>query len=265
MTEKLKVTLIANAGVLVEYAGTKILLDAIYGSEGHSFSNLSAELWQSMLTGVPPFEKIDYLLFTHTHPDHFSPEMVKEFLMRRAIKGIFLPQSSFSEDGELSSFLQEKQIPAVILQRQMGHAVYHMESNVTVHAISTRHLDKQYVKVEHFCYLIRFDEKQILFTADVDYTTETFAALGDVRLRAVFVNPLFYSALRWKRFFQGVLNTEYICVYHIPFAEDDNMGIRQNLTRNIAAWSSKEAETVVLDERLTQIEIGDCTSQTKME
>ena len=50
MEETVHVTLIANAGVLLEYRGTTLLLDGIYGAEGHPFSNLSADVWK----GSPP-------------------------------------------------------------------------------------------------------------------------------------------------------------------------------------------------------------------
>lgn len=255
MEEKLRVTLIANAGLLLECAGTTLLLDGIYGSQGHAFSPIAPEMWQAMRRGEPPFEKIDYLLFTHAHPDHFSPKMTRQLLERRTIKGLFLPQAALEEGSGLGVFLREREIPTALLSERADHAVYHVEQDITVRAISTRHLDKKYAQIEHFCYLIGFGAKQVLFTADVDYTTETFALLGDIRLRAVFVNPLFYGALRYGKFFKGTLNVESICVYHVPFSEDDCMGMRRNLTRNTASWPPDRAETILLDEPLKRIEL----------
>lgn len=255
MEEKLWVTLIANAGLLLEYAGTKLLLDGIYEPEGHFFSPIAPELWQAMLRGEPPFETLDYLLFTHAHPDHFSSEMTREFLECRTIKGLFLPQAALEEDSGLGIFLRKKKIPTVLLSKRTDHAAYRLEQDIIVRTISTRHLDKKYAQIEHFCYLISFGAKRVLFTADVDYTTETFATLGDTHLRAAFVNPLFYSALRWEKFFKGTLNAEHICVYHVPFAENDSMGMRQTLARNVAAWPRDGAETTVLDEPQKQIKL----------
>ena len=56
--EKLRVTLVCNAGVLLEYRGTKVLLDSIYGPEGHPFSNLTDVTWQQMLQSCK--DNIDY-------------------------------------------------------------------------------------------------------------------------------------------------------------------------------------------------------------
>ena len=92
MDSALRITLIANAGLLMTYRGTTLMVDGIYGREGHPFSNLSPEVWREMLESEDRFRKVDYLLFTHAHPDHFSPEMTGEFLHHRSVKGMFLPE-----------------------------------------------------------------------------------------------------------------------------------------------------------------------------
>ena len=99
MDSTLRITLIANAGLLMTYRGTTLMIDGIYGREGHPFSNLSPEVWREMLGSEDRFQKVDYLLFTHAHPDHFSPEMTGEFLRHRDVKGLFLPQPHTAADG----------------------------------------------------------------------------------------------------------------------------------------------------------------------
>ncbi len=42
---KLQATLISNAGILLEYENTKILVDAIYDDEGHDFSGIPHKTW----------------------------------------------------------------------------------------------------------------------------------------------------------------------------------------------------------------------------
>ena len=251
----LRVTLISNAGLLLEYNGITLMLDGIYGREGHPFSNLSADTWQRMLQGLAPFEQIDYLLFSHAHPDHFSPAMTCEFLQHRRVKGVFLPSGMGEAAGALLDVLQSRRIPCVTLSEQTDHAYYRIEPEITVHAFSTRHLDKKFWNIPHFCYLITFGRKQVLFTADVDYTSETFAALGDTPLRAVFVNPLFFSALEKGSYFHGTLHTQSICIYHVPFSQDDSMRMRPPLARNLVEWPLDRQETFVLCDAFQQIEL----------
>ncbi len=248
MEQALHVTLVANAGVLLEYEGTTLLLDGIYGREGHPFSNLSDETWRKLLDADHPFERIDYLLFTHAHPDHLSPEMTLEFLRRRQVKGLFLPDTRSVRESGLVDRLSESGTPAVLLSSATDHASYQIEPHIGVHPFRTLHLDKQFERVRHFCYLVTFDEKRVLFTADVDYVHEEFRQLGSEPLRAAFVTPLFFNVLRTGKFFHGILNAETICVYHVPFREDDSMDMRPRLRRDLDLWDEDHPPAVALTE-----------------
>lgn len=255
MEEALRVTLVANAGVLLEYDGTTLLLDGIYGPEGHPFSNLAPRVWQAMLAGEPPFERIDYLLFTHAHPDHFSPAMTLEYLRRRPVKGVFAPDTRTVGESGLRAYLQESGTPCVLLSEETDRAAFRIEPRLTVRAFRTAHLDKAFARVKHFCYLISFGEKQVLFTADINYVTEDLARLRGRELRAAFVNPMFFNALRTGKFFKGTLPAAGICVYHVPFSEDDSTGIRQRLEHDLACWDAGRGPVVPLWDRFQQIEL----------
>ena len=115
MDSALRITLIANAGLLMTYRGTTLMVDGIYGREGHPFSNLSPEVWREMLESEDRFRKVDYLLFTHAHPDHFSPEMTGEFLHHRSVKGMFLPEPHMAAEDRLIKMLRAKKTPCVLL------------------------------------------------------------------------------------------------------------------------------------------------------
>ena len=122
-------------------------------------------------------------------------------------------------------------------------------------AFRTLHLDPKYHEVPHFCYRIAFGEKRLLLTADVDYTAETLDFLGEDRLRAAFVNPLFFSALRHKRLFRGTLPTEAVAVYHLPFPEQDGRQFHRRLARDLQAWPEDGPQPLVLDRELQTLEL----------
>ena len=71
MQEQVKATFLVNAAVLLEFRGTKLLIDGIYDENGHCFSNLSERQWEKLKAGEGEFAGIEYLLFTHEHGDHF--------------------------------------------------------------------------------------------------------------------------------------------------------------------------------------------------
>lgn len=255
MDDVLRVTLSCNAGLILEYQGTKLLLDGIYGTQGHPFSNLGQNRWEKMLSGAAPYDGIDYLLFTHQHPDHFTPSMTLDYLKARHIKGIFFPEVAGESQVKLISYLKENRIPCVVLSSQTQRAAFGIEPQIQVRAFSTLHLDKKFRDIPHFCYLISFGGKHVLFTADVDYTTETFSDIETLPLRAAFINPLFFSALRSGKFFSGTLNTKTLCIYHVPFSEDDSLRMRPVLAKNLLAWPQEKPEAIVLCSAFQHIEL----------
>lgn len=255
MEQRLRVTLIANAGLLLQYEGCTLLLDGIFGREGHPFSCLSSDTWQAMLQGNAPFESVDYLLFSHAHPDHFSPAMAREFLEHRHVKGVFMPEGRTVLQSGFLEFLRQREIPCALMSPQTDRADYHIEPGITVRGLSTHHLDKQYQRVHHTCYLVTFGKKRVLFTSDVDYTQETFASIQELSLRAVFVNPLFFGVLRRGKFFRGELNTEQICVYHVPFSGDDKMQMRPVLARDLMEWPPDKPEAMVLCDAFQHLDL----------
>ena len=255
MDSTLRITLIANAGLLMTYRGTTLMIDGIYGREGHPFSNLSPEVWREMLGSEDRFKKVDYLLFTHAHPDHFSPEMTGEFLRHRDVKGLFLPQPHTAAEDRLIETLQARKTPCVILSDATEHAAYRIEPEITVRAFRTLHLDRKYRDVPHFCYILTFGDKKILLTADVDYTTETLESIQDLPIKAAFVNPLFFNALCRRKFFKGTLPGQSIFVYHVPFPEDDSMWMLPTLRRSLEAWPPDGRPVTALTEPFQEIEL----------
>lgn len=255
MDSALRITLIANAGLLMTYRGTTLMVDGIYGREGHPFSNLSPEVWREMLESEDRFRKVDYLLFTHAHPDHFSPEMTGEFLHHRSVKGIFLPEPHMAAEDRLIKMLRAKKTPCVLLSDATEHAAYRIEPEITVRAFRTLHLDRKYRNVPHFCYILTFGDQNILLTADMDYTTETLASIQNVPIRATFVNPLFFNALSHRKFFKGTLPGQSIFVYHVPFPEDDSMRMLPTLRRSLEAWLSDGRPVTALTEPFQEIEL----------
>ena len=253
MDKTLSVTLVANGGLLLEYGGTRMLLDGIFGREGHPFSAPSPETLEKLAAGEEPFGQIDVLLFSHNHPDHFSPELTLAFLKRRPVRGVFLPDSRTVTESGLPAFLAERNIPCAQLSDQTDRMGFRITPEITVRAFRTLHLDRKFEKVKHFCYLISFGGKNLLFTADLDYVTEDLSRLNGVPLEAVFLNPLFFGALSREKFFRGQLEPRQFLVYHVPFPGEDTMGIRTGLEKDLARWPAEKPPVTVLDKPLQRV------------
>ncbi len=251
----IRVTLLANAGVLLQYRGIALLLDGIFGKRDNPFSELPDGCWQAMLREEPPLARLDYLLFSHYHPDHFAPEMVRELLEHRTVKGLFYPEDGAPQVRSLSDWLRQWGVPCVLLSPRTDRAVVQIEPDISVQAFIVPHLGEEYRAVPHVCYLLCFDGRRVLFTADSDYLHEDFSRLAATPLEAVFLNPLFYQAYYDERLFHGHFDTDTLCVYHVPFREDDRMHMRDMAWRMPRAAAEEHLRVLPLTEPMQQIEL----------
>lgn len=253
----LRVTWIANAGIKIDYGGRTLLVDAIYEDEGHPFSKVPAALQESLFNGGAPFSNVDYLLFTHRHPDHFSPKKTELFLRGHKVKGVFYPEAPPAGPPPLAELLRLQGTAGIALSPQTGRTAYHIAPEISVCAFPARHMPIAVEKIDkdavNYCYLLSFGEKQILITADMDYQTETLAWLPAAKLHAVFLTPLFFSALQSGGYFKGALHAERYCIYHIPFPEDDEFGLRKMAASAVSRWPKEKGAAVALLEPMQTI------------
>lgn len=80
--ENVKITYVANCGFLCEATSQKVLIDPFGTSFGNLFYIPSFEARNNIETGKAPFDKIDLVLITHIHGDHFDPFPAEKFLLQ---------------------------------------------------------------------------------------------------------------------------------------------------------------------------------------
>lgn len=250
LQDMIHVTFLVNAAVLLEYKGTKLLIDGIYDERGHCFSNLSAKQWEGLKAGKGEFSDIDYLLFTHEHGDHFSPRRTMEYLEYQHPKAIFMPKEGSASLHMLKEKAWNARIPCALLDDVLCRkTVFKPEKDIHIKAFQTRHLDKIYWDVPHFCYLVECGTKKLLFTSDVDFTQEQFVELAGASLDAVFINPLLSHSKEGRCLLsEGALQAKTKVVYHIPFVGEDKLQIRKIAERDRLAEKEVGGKAVFLME-----------------
>ena len=88
----LEVTYLGNEGFLIESAGKKVLIDALFKDKGQGFAAPSPELMSRIIAGAGPFEDIDLLLVTHRDADHFDAELVLTYLRQHPHVRLIAPK-----------------------------------------------------------------------------------------------------------------------------------------------------------------------------
>ncbi len=89
-----RATYLANAGVLVASGDSKVLLDPLYRINHGYYLSVPDDMENGILNGDPPFDGVDAVLVTHFHADHFSPNLILNYLMINPEVRVFAPEQA---------------------------------------------------------------------------------------------------------------------------------------------------------------------------
>ncbi len=74
-SSQIEITYVGSAGFFISCAGKKILIDALF--DGPIFGiDVPQEHLTAMAKAQPPFDHVDLVLASHSHLDHFEPDLV---------------------------------------------------------------------------------------------------------------------------------------------------------------------------------------------
>lgn len=235
LKEDIKATLIANAGVLIQYENVSILVDGIHCDKRHEFSPMSKNTLAEFLDGKGQFANIDFLLFTHIHLDHFSAKYTMQYLKNNVVRIVFMPKKGDGKCTELQNYMTAKNINVRLLDMPFKKRyTYLIGDNIGVTVFNAIHMGEQFKDVENYCYILTIENKNILFLSDADYNAQYLGQmLKDIPVHTVFVNPLYLNNRQGRDIIIRIIKPQQTIIYHIPFEQDDKLGFRKMVKKDI--------------------------------
>lgn len=248
MTE---ITLTANAGLLLETGGFRFLIDALHHEGNYPFSKVPLSLLHRMIQGEPPYGNADFLLFTHAHPDHYSPSAVLPYLQHNRVRRLFLPTlaaDEFAREAELLAWLKSHPVPFWRLGLEPGKThTYLLCPHVYLIVAGMQHTSQMFAHLTCDCLLLSVYGKQFLFTSDCSYDDrKAYAFLKDIPLDAAFVNPYFFHTPEGQALLREDLRPKNIVVYHIPFQGEDPLSLRRLVRRDAQSYDNSVSQLFCL-------------------
>jgi L-ascorbate metabolism protein UlaG (beta-lactamase superfamily) len=76
----IKITYLANEGVLLDCHGEKVFVDALFRDSLDEYARNPPDVQEKMETGKPPFDGVVLALATHFHLDHWDAGAIARFL-----------------------------------------------------------------------------------------------------------------------------------------------------------------------------------------
>lgn len=219
-TEPLQITNLYNAGLLIRHRGAGYLIDALFDKGLPGLSAPPPGLLEALLTGEGEFTGIDYVLTSHSHGDHYSPNLTARYLRGRPLRGVFLPHGARLPETE-----------APLLDPGSEAICSFAVPNGRITAFSTRHLGAQYRDVAHYSFLLELGGRSVFVAADAGAQDNDFIRLlSHASPEIFFVTPLF-PAHSTGRAALRELHPRRVGVYHIPREPDDLGGYRTLLSQ----------------------------------
>ncbi len=162
-SDSVSVTYIANSGYFIESGEKNILIDAVFDQCIRNSACPDSMLISKIINGKPPFEKIDFVMVTHHHPDHINDSLIFEMLRLRNDFELIIPQQVFrslSDQNDLSEYAER--IHSVKLDT--AEITQIVIRGTTFNIARTRHANTY--DTENLSYIINDDGFRLLHTGD---------------------------------------------------------------------------------------------------
>lgn len=257
-TEQIRVTLLANEGIIIQYKQVKFLIDGIHvnQNESYSYCGLTEKTLKNLIIGKKSlFKNINYVLFTHCHPDHFTAEYTEDFLEKHHLDGFFIPDKPTRKLQSLREKALSKAKQTWFLNQSLGQKKeIQLTENVSLTTFRSIHTGKKFTDTEHFCYLLNFGGQKIFIIGDSNYDVKYFSGLlTEENIEIAFINPLFLNLLRGRRVINKALKPDRIVVYHLPFADKDDLNLRKKVVNNKEKYRNELPPIDILWDELQEL------------
>ena len=234
---RISVTLSANAGVVIDFAGHRVWVDALHDQKVNGFSAVSIDLQEQMMKSSA-FSNPECICYTHCHPDHFSQELTASAKALWPEAALYLPEQVFPEQ--------------ILVQ---GQSASYREGELNLHFVRLPHEGAQYAGCIHYGILLSLAGKNVLIPGDCQVAADALAqAVKDIPIDLALLNFPWLTLKKGHTFFREVLRPKKTLLYHLPFAEDDTNGFRQAAEKSLIRENVGEVQllwnplqTIVLD------------------
>ncbi len=242
---RLTVTYIANEGVLIKSGNKQVLIDGLHREYKPDYAFPPPGLRKSLESVESPYHKIDLILVSHIHLDHFHSESVGLHLKNNP--AAVLASSDQIVDALKKDFKEYSKIESRVnrLKHEWQKEVYFGAADIRVRALGLSHGSAHFSWIQNFGHVIEFDGKKLLHLGDADMTAENFASfrLAEAGIDVAFIPYCYLLSARGCAFVQSQFKPKQIIGLHISPADADSVTTRIKTTCPEATTFTKILES----------------------
>ena len=223
-----RITYVGNEGFLIEVAGRKVLIDALYRSGVPGYVAHPPERRRQLERADAPFDNVDVVLATHYHADHFDPMAVGSHLVNnRRAQFVSTNQAVLALEDEFPAWRHI--LPRVTASLPAEGTLDTLDlGGVQVTSLNLHHGRSR--PVENLGFVIEIDGWRFLHIGDTEATPDELASLGlgELDIDVFFVPYWFLAYSDWDGQIEPAVGSPTLVPMHIP-PRDDPRGYLDDL------------------------------------
>jgi L-ascorbate metabolism protein UlaG (beta-lactamase superfamily) len=226
----LDLTYLGCEGVLVRSGSGSVLIDGLYGDEAAPFGVPPEPVLERLRDARPPFGRIDVILATHFHADHFDAAAVARHM--RANPGahfVSTPQATVqvteATHGMFGARVHSLPVDeGVMVARDLGP--------IRIEAFGLSHGKVHYADVQHLGIIVTMDGRTVIHLGDGIIDEKSLRAAGVLdRTLDIGVLPFWFLTYPFgKRLMSNGFRPRNIFAVHIRTHE------REKIAGEIVSW-----------------------------
>lgn len=226
-----EVRYIANEGVLISSKDKRVLIDGLHRQYGPEYAYLPDAEREKIETAQPPFEKIDLLLVSHMHGDHFHPESVGRYLA--SSQKTVLATSQQVVDLVASKFSGYEAVRSRITPvtyKLMDRKTLNI-GGINVEFLGVGHGSGRHASIENFGHVFKLGGKTFLHIGDAEFTPEVFDAFNlETRgIDVAFLPSWYLTAAAGQSIIREHIRPKHIIAVHV--APGDAEKLKQQIAK----------------------------------
>jgi L-ascorbate metabolism protein UlaG (beta-lactamase superfamily) len=208
---------IANEGILIRAGDKQILIDGLHREYKAAYAFPPPDLQKLLESAAKPYDKINLLLVSHVHLDHFHPQSIALHLKNNPRAALVSSDQIVEEIAK--NFAEYEKIKAQIepIRHEWKKAVDFNQDGIKIKFLGLRHANAQHASIQNLGHLIEIGGKKLLHIGDADMTAENFSTfnLSKENIDVAFIPYWFLLSENGRDLVKEQFNPKQIIAVHI--------------------------------------------------
>ena len=218
-----EITYIANEGVLLSSSGKQVLIDGLHREYERDYAFLPPAEREKIETAKPPFDKIDLILVSHRHLDHFHPESVGLYLQHNPNTELVSSQQIVEEVEKSFKDYQAIKARMISATPPWKERVAMKVNGIDFEILRLSHGTGRHATIQNLGHIVKLGGKKLLHVGDADTAVENFERfnLDEEQIDVAFLPLWFLTETQGQTIVREHIKPKQIIAVHVSPDESE--------------------------------------------